>query len=157
MLGGFPGGSVVRNPPSNAGDAGLTPCPRNKIPHASRQLSLHTATRESPHTATETQRSQHFKFKLKKKNIKNQQKPMLVSRIQQSDSVIHMHVSFFFSNYLWILVVLHLWCCKRAFLVVVSGSYSLVAVLGLLTRWLPLLQSTGSRCPGFSSCSMLAW
>ena len=66
VLGDFPGGSVVRNPPSNAGDAGLTPCPRNKIPHASRQLSLHTATRESPRAATETQRSQHFKFKIKK-------------------------------------------------------------------------------------------
>ena len=40
---------------------------------------------------------------------------MLVSRVQQSDSVIHMHISFFFSKYLWILVVLRLWCFKWAF------------------------------------------
>ena len=28
----FPGGPVVKNPPSNAGDAGLIPCRGTKIP-----------------------------------------------------------------------------------------------------------------------------
>ena len=30
----FPGGPVVKNPPSNAGDAGATPGQGTKIPHA---------------------------------------------------------------------------------------------------------------------------
>ena len=37
--GDFPSGPVIRNPPANAGDMGLIPGPRTKIPHASRQLS----------------------------------------------------------------------------------------------------------------------
>ena len=36
----FPGGPVVKNPPSNAGDAGLIPGQGTKIPHAMGQLSL---------------------------------------------------------------------------------------------------------------------
>ena len=42
----FPGGPVVKNPPSNAGDAGTIPGRGTKIPHAMRQLSLHAATTE---------------------------------------------------------------------------------------------------------------
>ena len=42
----FPGGPVVRNPPSNAGDAGLILGWGTKIPHASGQLSLSPKTRE---------------------------------------------------------------------------------------------------------------
>ena len=38
----FPGGPVVKNPPSNAGDVGLIPGWETKIPHAAGQLSLHT-------------------------------------------------------------------------------------------------------------------
>ena len=39
----FPGGSVVKNPPANAGDIGLTPGPGTRIPHAVGQLlSLYT-------------------------------------------------------------------------------------------------------------------
>ena len=34
---GFPGGTVVKNPPANAGGRGFEPWPR-KIPHASEQL-----------------------------------------------------------------------------------------------------------------------
>ena len=30
----FPGGSVLKNPPANAGDMGLIPVSRTKIPHA---------------------------------------------------------------------------------------------------------------------------
>ena len=36
----FPGGPVVTNPPSNAGDLGSIPGQGTKIPHAAGQLSL---------------------------------------------------------------------------------------------------------------------
>ena len=42
----FPGGPVVKNPPSNAGDAGLIPGRGIKIPHAVGQLSLRATTTE---------------------------------------------------------------------------------------------------------------
>ena len=42
----FPGGPVVKNPPSNAVDVGSIPAQVTKIPHAVGQLSLHTATTE---------------------------------------------------------------------------------------------------------------
>ena len=70
--GDFPGGPVVKNPPSNAGDAGSIPGRGTKIPHAAGQLSPHATTTEpqcmcfrahtplerSPHAATKTRRSQ---------------------------------------------------------------------------------------------------
>ena len=34
----FPGGPVVKNPPSNAGDSGSVPGQGTKIPHAAGQL-----------------------------------------------------------------------------------------------------------------------
>ena len=37
---------MVKNPPSNAGDAGSIPGRGTKIPHAVGQLSLHAATTE---------------------------------------------------------------------------------------------------------------
>ena len=37
----FPGGPVVKNLPSNAGDAGLIPGWGTKTPHATGQLSPH--------------------------------------------------------------------------------------------------------------------
>ena len=46
ILGDFPGGPVVKNPPSNAGDVGLIPGRGTKIPHAAGQLSLHATTTE---------------------------------------------------------------------------------------------------------------
>ena len=64
---GFPGGPVVKNPPSNAGDAGFTPGPGTKIPYASGQLnpcatvlerSPCTKKKKIPHVATKKQRSQ---------------------------------------------------------------------------------------------------
>ena len=50
----FPGGPVVKNPPSNAGDTGSIPGwgtisivgRGTKIPHATGRLSPHTTTRE---------------------------------------------------------------------------------------------------------------
>ena len=41
-----PGGPVVKNLPSSAGDASSIPGQGTKIPHAAGQLSLHTATTE---------------------------------------------------------------------------------------------------------------
>ena len=64
-LGDFPGGTVDKNPPANAGGRGFDPWSR-KISHAAEQLSLNTtmksspfsATRESLHKATKTQHNQ---------------------------------------------------------------------------------------------------
>ena len=39
LLRDFPGGPVVKNPPSTAGDAGLIPGQGTEIPHAAGQLS----------------------------------------------------------------------------------------------------------------------
>ena len=50
----FPGVPVVRNPPSNAGDASSIPGPGAKIPHAIWQLRLKTTTTEPTHSGTST-------------------------------------------------------------------------------------------------------
>ena len=42
----FPGGQVVKDPPSNAGDVDSVPGQETKIPHAAGQLSPHAATTE---------------------------------------------------------------------------------------------------------------
>ena len=44
--GDFPGGPVVKNPPSNAGDVGSIPGWGAKIPHATGQLSPRATTTE---------------------------------------------------------------------------------------------------------------
>ena len=41
-------------------------------------------------------------------------------------------------------------------LVAASGGYSSLWCVGFSSRWLLLLQSTGSRCAGFGSCVMRA-
>ena len=52
MLGGFPGGAVVKNPPDNAGDTGSSPgpgrshMPRSNEAHAPQLLSLRSRARE---------------------------------------------------------------------------------------------------------------
>ena len=50
----FPGGPVVKNTPSNAGDAGSIPGQRTKIPHATGQLSLCATTTEPTHCGAHT-------------------------------------------------------------------------------------------------------
>ena len=42
----FPGGPVVKNPPSNAGDTASIPGQETKIPHAVGQLSPRATTTE---------------------------------------------------------------------------------------------------------------
>ena len=51
----------------------------------------------------------------------------------------------------WIFVAAH-----GLSLVAVSGGYSSLRCVGFSLRWLLLLQSTGSRCMGFSSCGSQA-
>ena len=46
LLRDVPDGPVVKNPPCNAGDAGLIPDWGSKIPYASEQLSLSAASTE---------------------------------------------------------------------------------------------------------------
>ena len=48
-VGDFPGGPVVKNLPSNAGDVGLISGEGTKIPHAVEQLSLRATTTEPTH------------------------------------------------------------------------------------------------------------
>ena len=66
-------------------------------------------------------------------------------------------ILFFFSIYLF-LAVLGLPRCSRAFSSYGEGSYSLSVGHrpGFSLRWLLLLQRTGCRCVGFSSCGMWA-
>ena len=45
---GSPGGSVIKNQPSRAGDMGSIPGPGTKIPHAMGQLNPRATTREKP-------------------------------------------------------------------------------------------------------------
>ena len=58
------------------------------------------------------------------------------------------HVPFFFFFWLcWVFVA-----ARGLSLVAASGGYSLLWCAGFSLQWLLLLQSTGSRCTGFSSC-----
>ena len=44
----------------------------------------------------------------------------------------------------------------RLSLVAANGGYSSLQQVGFSLRWLLLLQSTGSKCAGFSSCGTRA-
>ena len=44
----IPGGPVVKNQPSKAGDTGSIPSQGTKIPHTAEQLSLCSTTRDAP-------------------------------------------------------------------------------------------------------------
>ena len=48
---------MVKNPPSNAGDAGSIPGRGTKIPHAVGQLSLHAAANEALRATTREARA----------------------------------------------------------------------------------------------------
>ena len=64
--------------------------------------------------------------------------------------------TFFFFNYLLILAALVFVAVCRLSLVAASGGYSSLRCTGFSLLWLLLLQSTGSRRAGFSSCSTWA-
>ena len=55
------GGPVVKNLPSHAGDKGSVLGQGTKTPHATGQLSPHSATRQSPRTMMKTQHGQNKK------------------------------------------------------------------------------------------------
>ena len=93
-----------------------------------------------------------------------------VSGIQESDSVIHIHIFFLFCILFsyrlsqnikffkliyfwlhWVFVAVH-----KLSLVAVSRSYSSLWCAGVSLRWLLLLQSMGSRHAGFSSCGAVS-
>ena len=52
--GDFPGGPVVENPPSNAGDVGLTPGPGAQTTQPAEQQSLWTTTTKPIHAGAAT-------------------------------------------------------------------------------------------------------
>ena len=71
----------------------------------------------------------------------------------------------FFKNkfiYLFVYLFIYFWllwvftAARGLSLVVASGGYSFLQSAGFSSRWLLLLQSTGSRRAGFSSYSMRA-
>ena len=68
-------------------------------------------------------------------------------------------LSFFFFNFIYLFIfgcvgpsLLH----EGFSLVAASGGYSSLQCMGFSLRWLLLLQSTGPRCMGFSSCGTRA-
>ena len=72
---------------------------------------------------------------------------------------INMFLFCFYFIYLFIhlLAVLDLRCCMQAFPSSCErGGYSSLRCAGFSLPWLLLLQSMGSRCTGFSSCSTWA-
>ena len=70
--------------------------------------------------------------------------------------MLHKYLCFFFKFFNLFLAVLGLHCYTWAFSSCGERGLLFVAVRGLLIGWLLLLQSTGSRRKGFSSCSVCA-
>ena len=62
----FPGGPMIQNPPSNAGNVGSIPGQETKMPHAEGQLSPRTPQLGSPRAITKTPHRQKKKKKIKK-------------------------------------------------------------------------------------------
>ena len=62
-------------------------------------------------------------------------------------------LSFFFNLFIYLWLHWQVFVAARGLsLVAASGGYSSLWCAGFSLRWLLLLQSTGSRCVGFSSC-----
>ena len=62
----------------------------------------------------------------------------------------------FFKMYLFILAALGLCCCVQAFSICGKQKLLLAVCAGFSLWWLLLLQNTGSRHVGFSSCGLWA-
>ena len=81
---------------------------------------------------------------------------VLVSGVQQSGSVTHIHVVILFSIFYLFLAVLGPCCCTHKLsLVVESKSYSSLLCTDFSLWWLLLLQSSDTRHAGFSSCGAM--
>ena len=67
---------------------------------------------------------------------------------------------FFLIHFIYLFIYFWLWwvfvAARGLSLVAASGGYSSWRYTGFSLRWLLLLQSTGSRCAGFSRCGSLA-
>ena len=72
------------------------------------------------------------------------------------DSISEVFVLFFFFLIYLFLAALGLRCCAWAFSSFGERGLLFVTVRGLLLRWLLVLQITGSRRAGFSSCGTWA-
>ena len=66
----FPGGPMIQNPPSNAGNVGSIPGQETKMPHAEGQLSPCTPQLGSPRAITKTPHSQKKKKRKERKEKK---------------------------------------------------------------------------------------
>ena len=75
-------------------------------------------------------------------------------------------VLFFFNKFIYFIILFYLFIVSGCVgslllragfsLVAASGGYSSLRCTGFSFWWLLLLQSTGSRCAGFSSCGTRA-
>ena len=86
----------------------------------------------------------------------------------QSATILFYHIFFFYTIFSWhwtflnFILFFYLWlrwvfvAVRELSLVAASGGYSSLRCSGFSLQWLLLLQSTGSRRTGFSSCSTQA-
>ena len=67
------------------------------------------------------------------------------------------HFIFYINLFIYLFLAGWVFVAARGLsLVAARGGYSSLRCAGFSLQWFLLLQSTGSRCMGFSSCSMLA-
>ena len=85
-------------------------------------------------------------------NPLTQEQPLFLSWYLSFHKHFCLFVCFYFYFWLhWVFVAAH-----GLSLIAASGGYSSLRCMGFSLRWLLLLQSTGSRCAGFSSCNTWA-
>ena len=91
------------------------------------------------------------------------QTPLSLSWFNLQEFRLSPHITGHFSGLLYIIYVfIYFWLCWvfvaacRLSLVAVSGDYSSLRCTGFSLQWFLLLQSTGSRHTGFSSCGSWA-
>ena len=98
-------------------------------------------------------------FSLKKFGCDGEESDRAVPAEEYGVFILFYLIYLFFKINLFIylfLAALVLCCCAWLSLFAASGSYSSLRRVGFSLRWLLLLQSTGSRHVGFSSCGMWA-
>ena len=93
---------------------------------------------------------------------KNNENLYLMSTYKNSKCLWVLALSYFII-YFFNLFIFYLWLCwvfvaaRELSVVAANGGYSSLRCAGFSLRWLLLLQSTGSRRAGFSSCGSRAW
>ena len=86
--GTFPGGPVVKNPPSKAEDTGSIPGLGTKIPHAMGQVNTHTTTRELSTAITESMCSSAHSLQQQRPLCRNWRKPECLKKDQHRQNKI---------------------------------------------------------------------